>query len=93
MTVGDLIGTISSVIGSATLVAQPTGSDEWIIHNFYCSDTIDLKVVGSSTVIVETDLSSNLTAYFFHANNSHFYQMVNKTSNTIYVGYDGIQSK
>ena len=94
MTVGQLIGTVTSLDSNSTLTVQPSIGTEWILHNIYTSNTIDLNVVGSSTVSIETDLNESLVGgYFFHANFTHYYQIVNKTSDTIYVGYDGVQSK
>jgi hypothetical protein len=93
LAIADLIGTITSVNPSSTLTIQPAGTDEWIIHNFYTSSTIDLKVIGVATITVMPNLVESLSAYFFHASNTHYYQIVNKTGNTIQCGYDGIQSK
>ena len=87
-------GTISAIGSLSTLTIQPSSGDEWVIHNIYTSSTIDFKIVGAGgTVTLEPNLTSCLTGYFFHASNSQYYQIVNKTNGTIYAGFDGIEIK
>lgn len=94
MPAGDFRGTIVQLLPGSTFAIQPPAGEEIIIHNIYTSNTVDFQVVNSQrTITLEPNLVTCLTGYFFHASNVHYFQFINKTSETIYVGYDGIATK
>jgi len=93
MGIGDIHSTIAAISASDTLTIQPGSGDEWVIHNIFTSGTIEFVVVnGSNSVIVETT-DESLTAYFFHANNTQYYKIINKEGSEIKAGYDAIETK
>lgn len=95
MAQGDAVGSVASVNASATLTVQPGAGVEWIIHNIYHADEVELRVVeGGNELLFDTSATKgSWSAYFFHLTNTHYLKVKNTASGAKLVGYDGVVSK
>lgn len=95
MAIGDIVSDIDSVVASGVLSIQPTGTEEWIIHNIYHEYDVDLQFYdGSNTLTFETDTGKNvIPRYAFHCTNVKYIRVKNNhLSETKLIGYDGVIS-
>ena len=95
-TIGSAIGTVSLISPSGTLEIHPSGSEEWVIHNLYFGEaTFDIQIISSNATITFDSFPGPgaLTGFWFHLTNSQYLRIINKGSETIPAGYDGIVTK
>jgi hypothetical protein len=92
MAVGDVKSGISSVAAAAYLDIQPTGTEEWVIHNIYHESDIQLEFYdGTNSCVFDTDPGSGVYAkYAFHVKNAIRIRVKNTASAAKLIGYDGI---
>ena len=95
MAIGNSVQNISSISQQAYLTLQPTGTDEWIIHNIYSNGMIEIYFYnGSIQILVErVNPGRSITNRRFHCTNSKYYRIKNVEYNNINIGYDGVQTK
>lgn len=90
--VGDVTSAISSISDTNYLDIQPTGTIEWVIHNIYHADDIELYFYdGSNNLLIEASTGPGvLTRYAFHCTNSIRIRVKNTSGGSQLIGYDGI---
>lgn len=95
MAKGDAVGDLQSVNADAVLTIQPGAGIEWIIHNIYHEDSVEIYLVESTNeLLFNSDAAKgSLSAFFFHLTNSHYLKAKNKAGSAKLIGYDGIVSK
>jgi hypothetical protein len=95
MAVGDTIGTIASVAAGSYYNIRPGSNYEWIVHNIYYGGAVALeKYDGTHSIEFDTSIGAGIHAYYaFHCTYSTYIRIKNNGTATIFVGYDGIQSK
>lgn len=95
MGVGDVHATLTSLAGLGTFTITAEAGDEWVVHNVYYSDAIDVVVKnGSVRCTIETSGGGGaLTSYFIHVTEVHNIELVNRTGSAIVVGYDAIETR
>lgn len=84
MAKGDAVGDLQSVNADAVLTIQPGAGIEWIIHNVYHADSVEIYLVeGANELLFDSDTAKgSWSAFFFHLTNSH-YMKVKNTVNAI----------
>jgi hypothetical protein len=95
MAVGDIVADLQAIDSDSVLTIQPGAGAEWIIHNIYHEDAVELYIAEDSNAIL---FDSHLTrgswgAYFFHLTNDHYLKVKNKAALAKLVAYDGVVSK
>ena len=95
MAVGDMVGALSSIASGSTLDVQPAGTEEWIIHNIYHEDDIELQFYdGANVITFDSELGSGTYSRFsFHCKNALRLRVKNNASSNKLIGYDGVISK
>jgi hypothetical protein len=95
MAIGDIVSDIESIAASGYLTIQPTGTEEWIIHNIYHEWDVDLQFYdGANALTFDTDPGANVyPRYAFHCNNTRYIRVKNiHISSAKLIGYDGVIS-
>lgn len=95
MAQGDAVGDLQSKASDAVLAIQPGAGVEWIIHNIYHEDSVEIYLVeGANELLFDSDVAKgNWSAFFFHLTNSHYLKVKNKAASAKLIGYDGVVSK
>jgi len=92
--VGDIVSAyFNDVAADGTLDIKPAGTEEWVIHNIYAEDAIEVYWNdGSHSFIVATvDAGGGiLNGLFSHVNASKYLTLKNKNVGVKDVGYDGV---
>lgn len=94
MAVGDAKVLLSSALSTGQyLDLQPSGTEEWVIHNLYHDNTITLELFdGTNSAIVTTESGAGLLSNLqLHAKNATRPRVRNQSSSTgAFIGYDGV---
>lgn len=95
MAKGDTAGGLQSVNAEGVLTIQPGAGIEWIVHNVYHEDSVELYLVeGANELLFDSETAKgSWSAFFFHLTNSHYLKVKNKAAAAKLIGYDGIVSK
>jgi len=95
MAKGDAVGDLQSIAADAVLTIRPGAGIEWIIHNVYHEDSVELYLVeGANEVLFAAAAAKgSWSAYFFHLTNTHYLKVKNKNVGAKLIGHDGIVSK
>jgi len=95
MAIGDVVSNIASVSASSYLDIQPGAGVEWVIHNIYHEDQVQLEFYdGSLSLIFDSDTGPGIWAWYeFHANNTRRIRVKNTASGAKLIGYDGVVTK
>jgi hypothetical protein len=95
MAVGDVVSNITSLATGAYLDIQPGAGIEWVIHNIYHADTVELYWYdGSNTIKFDADTTYGVFGKnAFHVTNTVWIRVKNIHASTKLVGYDGICTK
>jgi hypothetical protein len=95
MAEGDVIGGISSLASGGSMDIRPPAGDEWIIHNLYFSNTIELSFYdGSNNLIFGHYNFQGLAPWLCrHLTNSRYYRIKALKTGTTLAGYDGVETK
>lgn len=91
--VGQAVSGMASVAGAAYLQAKPGAGIEWIIHNIYHPNTIELRMVdgsGNECSFFEEAAKGLLTNMYIHLTDAHYLRIYNNSGGAIYLSYDGI---
>jgi len=96
MAVSDVVSELASVANLDYVTIQPGAGVEWLIHNIYHEDAIELYFYdGTNSLKFEAD--SSFGAYFgmaIHVTNTHYLRVKNTAaSGSKLIGYDGVQTK
>lgn len=92
MAVGDATTGLSSIANNAYLDIQAGIGVEWIIHNIYYPDAVEIYLTdGTNEIKFDFDTSSGARlGYVFHVTNGHYLRVKNVSGATMYIGYDGV---
>jgi len=95
MAVGDVKSGISSIAASAYLDIQPSGSDEWVIHNIYHNSDVSIEFYdGTNSIIFDSVGGAGAYSKFnFHCTNARRIRVKNTSTSSKLIGYDGMQTK
>lgn len=95
MALGDVVSGLSSVAASDFLDIQPGSGVEWVIHNIYHADAVELYFYdGSNSLLFDVDLQLGVWAWYeFHCTNTRRLRVKNIASSAQLIGYDGVQTK
>ena len=91
MAIGDVVSALSSISSGSFLTIQPGAGVEWIIHNIYFNDAIEVHVYdGSNSVRFRTFVDPGIFPWVnFKVTNSR-YLRVKAANVTTLIGYDGV---
>jgi len=95
MPLGSVVSNNQSVADAAFLSIKPTTGNEWVIHNIYVPEGNDVELYwtdDSNDSLVDTNDGSWLN-YHWHVTAGFYLKVKNVSGGSIYIGYDGIQTK
>jgi hypothetical protein len=95
MAVGNVASNLSSILASAYLDIQPDSGVEWVIHNIYHEDNVQLEFYdGSNSLVFDVDYGMGIWAWYeFHCTNTRRIRVKNLASSAKLIGYDGVVTK
>lgn len=95
MAVGDVASALSSVASGSYLDIQPGSGVEWVIHNIYHEDSVQLEYYdGTNSLIFDVDYGMGIWAWYeFHCTNTRRIRVKNLSSASKFIGYDGVVTK
>lgn len=84
-----------SIIDDGYLTIQPPSGEEWVIHNIYSEDSVDLYFTdGTDSILFDSELgAATWSKQAFHVTNTHYIQVKNVSGYSTTIGYDGIVTK
>jgi len=95
MAVGDVKSGISSISAGEYLDIRPPSGEEWVIHNIYHQDDVEVYFTdGTNSIKIITRKDNGVIPFTcFHVTNSYWIKVKNSTSSSALIGYDGVQTK
>lgn len=98
MAVGDSKINWASVAASTSMDVSPAAGEEWLIHTvaLEAASTGNLQVyltTGSSGKKVDTLLPGSVHGLMFRISTAYSMQLVNGSTLSAYLGYQGVQTK
>jgi hypothetical protein len=96
MAVGDVKSGLQSIAAGAVLDIQPPAGEEWVVHNVYREESIDLQFFdGTNTLtfaaaMIGTGLIANLQC---HVTNTRRLRVKNNAGTAKLVGFCGVQTR
>lgn len=95
MAVGDVVSALSSVASNEFLDIRPSPGAEWVIHNIYHADAVELYFFdGTNSLLFDVDLQLGVWAWYeFHCNNTRRLRVKNIATSAQLIGYDGVETK
>lgn len=95
MAAGDIINGHSSISNNSYLTLQPDSGVEWCIHNILYAGAVELEYYdGTNTIKFDADSAFGARLNLcLHCTNSKYYRVKNVSGGSIYIGYDGVQTK
>ena len=97
MAVGDIVsGYDNDRAANGTYDIKPTGTEEWVIHNIYAEDAIEVYWNdGTHSFIIATVTAGGgiLNGLFTHVNATNYLTLKNKNVGAKDMGFDGIVTK
>jgi len=95
MAIGDVVSGLSSVAADGFLDIRPGAGEEWVIHNIYHEDAVELSFYdGSNTITFDVDTGPGVWAWMeYHCNNTRRLRVKNIATASKLIGYDGVQTK
>lgn len=97
MTAGDTVTANNATAGNGTWTIQPSAGVEWVLHEVAFSGACKIqKTDGSTVVVLYQPLAANaspIPGIAIHLTNGVYLQMVDTSSATNNMGYDGVQTK
>jgi len=90
--VGDVKSGLSSIAAGAYLAIQPSGTEEWVIHNIYHASDAEFHFYdGTNDILVESHYGKGgWLGYFFHVRNGLYIRVKNANTAAKLIGYDGV---
>jgi len=95
MALGSVVSTQQSIDHGASLSIKPSIGNEWVIHNVYVPNGSQVELYWTDDIndtLQDTNDGAWLN-YHFHVTASNYLKVKNVSGGTIYIGYDGIQTK
>ena len=96
MSAGAVVSGLSSVNNNAYLTIQPTGADEWVIHNIHANTGgIELHYYDGANDVTLDVPATTLTWYAnlqLHCTATRYYRVKNVSGGALLIGYDGMQT-
>jgi len=95
MPVGDVASGMQSIAADTYLNIQPPVGEEWVIHNIYHQNDVELYLTdGTNYLKFDEDIGEGVYAYYdFHVTNSLYLAVRNTHSAAQLIGFDGIKTK
>ena len=95
MAVGDVVSDLQSIGAGSYLDIRPGSGIEWVIHNIYHEDRVQLSFYdGTNEIIFDVDYGLGVWAWYeFHCNNTRRIRIKNMAASAKLIGYDGIITK
>lgn len=94
---GDAIVSGATLSGAQAWTLQPSGTEEWIIHNVYHGNDVDVRISSATGYVIAGSNSGegSLAKYQWHITNSQYMVIKNTTSAAVADEYmiDGIVSQ
>lgn len=95
MAVGDVVNGLTSVATTAYLDIVPGAGVEWVIHNIYWGGAVECYFYDGTNEVkfdVDTMFGGRIGAVF-HCTSARRIRIKNVSAGSIFIGYDGIQTK
>ncbi len=93
MAAGSVKSALVSVLASAVLDIQPGIGEEWIIHNIFHEDSVDLEFYDGTNILnFYSSTGKNNESVVFHLTNARRIRVKNTTAIAKLIGYDGVQT-
>ena len=97
MAAGDAVASSSiSIAAGATVVIQPSSSIEWTIFNIYTPTTASVELYrtdGTNPILIDSNTAGGFFNNYFRCTNASYLTVKNTGASTIYMYYDGTQTK
>lgn len=94
MAVGDVISDIQSIAASAYLDIQPGAGVEYVIHNIYHEDQVEVYFYdGTNNLLFDSDSGKGDFQGIYHCENVDRIRVKNTAGTSKLIGYDGVQTK
>lgn len=95
MALGDVASGLSSISASGYLDIRPSQGTEWVIHNIYHEDSVQLEFYdGTNSLIFDVDYGMGIWAWYeFHCTYTIRIRVKNLASSAKLIGYDGVVTK
>jgi len=83
---------LQSIADQASMVIQPNGTEEWVIHNIEYGGAMELyRVSAAGSLLFDSDTGSGARlGYAFHVTLTQWLEMKNVSGGPVLIGYDGI---
>ncbi len=96
MAKGDVCSDLQSIATTAYLdIRPPSSSVEWVIHNIYHEDRVELYFYdGTNEIKFDVDYGPGVWAWYeFHCGYTRRIRVKNIAGSSKLIGYDGIVTK
>lgn len=95
MAAGDVKSNLQQVALGNFLDLKPSAGEEWVIHNIGHGGSVELYFSdGTNNILVDSSAGSgSWAAYYFHCTSARYYRVKNVDAGSIYISYDGVQTK
>lgn len=92
---GDSTSGLQSVAAGGVLNIQPTGTNEWVIHNVYYGGAVDFNWTDGTNVLkFDSDTAAGARlGSVFHVTSTKWLQIKNTSGGAFLIGYDGVATK
>ncbi len=92
MAVGDVVSDLQSIAAGSYLDIRPGSGAEWVIHNIYHEDKVQLSFYdGTNDLAFDWDTGpGGWFWYEFHCTNTRRIRVKNDAGAAKLIGYDGI---
>lgn len=96
MAVGDVVKGFSSIAAGSYLDVLPTGTEQWVIHNYRFEGPVEFYITTNGTDLFKYETVSASGAWeglCDHVTSDYYIKIKNTDSVTRKITYDGIQTK
>ncbi len=95
MAVGDVCSDLQSIAASSYLDIRPGSGVEWVIHNIYHEDKVEISFYdGTNEIVFDVDSGAGSWRWEeFHCTNGRRIRVKNLAGSAKLIGYDGIVTK
>jgi hypothetical protein len=97
MAAGDAVASTSiTVTAGATVTIQPSAGVEWTIFNVYAPVAASIEVYrtdGTNPILIDSNALGGIFNNFWRCTNTSYLSVKNTGVSSIYIYYDGTQTK
>lgn len=97
MAAGDAVASSSvTVTAGSTVLIQPSAGVEWTIFNVYAPKTASIEVYrtdGTNPILIDSNDLGGIFNNFWRCTNTSYLSIKNTGIASIYIYYDGTQTK